>query len=93
MFNCSVTQKELQLIQLKHKQLPQPILFATLTLDNQIKPVQYLVKPKTVLLSQKDDCHPVLAVFGKDQFSLCNNEKKEHIIFNKLDSFFFKSVD
>ena len=32
------------------------------------KPVHYLFKDETVLPSLKNDCHPGLAHFGKDQF-------------------------
>ena len=45
------TQKELELNQLKQKQLPPQIHFATLKHDNQIKPVNYLVKHETILPS------------------------------------------
>ena len=63
--------------QLKHKQLPPQIHFAILTHDNQIKPVHCLVKLETVLPSQEDDCHPILANFGNEEFSfrITENEK------------------
>ena len=49
----SFTQKELQLNQLKHKQLPRQTHFATPTHDNQIKPVHYLVKQETTSFTKK----------------------------------------
>ena len=86
-------EKELQLKQLKHKQLPPQIRFATLTHDNQIKPVQYLVKHETALPSQKNICHPTLVDFEKDQFSIPINDKRENIINKPQNSFFFEAVE
>ena len=70
MWGGFVTQKSLQLSQQKNKQIPPQIRIATVTHDNQIKPVHYLIKHETVILSQKDESHPILAGFGKDQFSI-----------------------
>ena len=53
------SQNELQLNQIKHKQLPMPTRFATLTHDDQIKPVYNLVNYETVFPLQEDDCHPI----------------------------------
>ena len=63
----SYTQKELLLIELKHKPLPPQLRFA-MSHDNQFKLVHCLVKHETVLLTQKEDCHPILVDFGNDQF-------------------------
>ena len=77
MLNRSSTQKELQLNQLKHKQITRQNHSATLTHDKQIKPVDFLVKHETVLPSQKDDRHPILDDFENDQFSIRNNDNEK----------------
>ena len=82
----SFTQEEIQLNQRKHKHLSPQIHFAALTDDNQIRPVQYLVKNLVLLPSQKDDCHPILVVFGIDHFSNRNIDRGENIMFKPLDS-------
>ena len=46
--------------------MPPQFHFASLTHDNQIEHVHYLVKHQNVLPSQKDDCHPILADFGNN---------------------------
>ena len=66
--------------------------FATLTHDKQTKRVQYLVKLESALLSQKDDCHHILADFGNNQISYRINDTEENIIFKLLDSFSFQAV-
>ena len=92
MLSRSFTKEELQLNQLKHKQLPPQIDFAVMNQTNQIYPVHYLVKHEAVQPSQKDDCHPILADYGNDQFSIRINDKGEHVIIKPLDSFSFKAV-
>ena len=37
--------------------------FCTVTHDNRIKPLHFLVKHETVLFSQKDGFHPILTDF------------------------------
>ena len=88
------TKAELQLNQLKHKQLPPQIYFAllqngTLTLQ---KPVHYLIKHEEILPHQKHDSHPILADYGTDQFSIRINNKGNDIIVKPLQSFSFKSI-
>ena len=88
----SSTQKQLQLNQRKHKQLPPQYQLPTLTHDNQIKPAHYLVKHETVLLSQMEDCHPILAEFRSYQFSLRNIDEAQNSTNKPLDSFFVEAV-
>ena len=85
----SFIQEELQLNHVKHKQLPPQVLFATLTHDDQskFKPVHCLVKLETVLPSLKDDCHPGLAHFGKDQFPIGNDKELEKLLFEHRNPF------
>ena len=73
----SLTEKELKLNQLKHKQMPPQFLFATLTFDIQIKPVHYSVTQETVLPSQKDGFYPFLSEIGNDHFSIRIMDKAE----------------
>ena len=73
MFSRSFTKAELQLNQLKHKQLPPQFDFALLQ-DNTLKPVQYLIKLEEILHHQKHDSHPFLADCGTDQFSIRIND-------------------
>ena len=47
--------------------------------DNQLKPVHYLVKHEEIKYNQKNDCHPILADYGDDQFSIRINNKGEDI--------------
>ena len=63
-----VTKAELQINQLKHKQIPPSIDFATLQ-DNTLKPVHYVFKREGTLPHQKHDSHPTLADYGTDQIS------------------------
>ena len=74
MLSCSFTNAELQLNQLKHKQLPPQIDFALLQ-DGTLKPVHYLIKHEEILPHQKHDSHPILADYGTDQFSIRINDK------------------
>ena len=79
-FNCSVTQEELQLNRLKHKQVLLQVRFATLTHDNHIIPLHYLVELRTVPPSQKDDCHPGSADFANDHFSIRDVKREQKTI-------------
>ena len=90
MLRCSFTRKELQMNQVKHKNLSPQIQFAALTHDKQIKPVPYLVEHETVLLSQEEDCHPSSLDFGKDFFSNRINKGGVKIIFKPRGSIFLK---
>ena len=83
--------KQLQVHQLRHKQLPPQIDFSTMK-DNQLKPVHYLVKHEEIKYNQKNDCHPILADHGDDQFSIRINNKGENIQMKPLDSFSFQSI-
>ena len=91
MLSRSFTKAELQLNQLKHKQLPPQIDFALL-LDNTLKPVHYLIKHEEILPHQKHDSHPILADYGTDQFSIRINDKRNDIVVKPLQSFSFKSI-
>ena len=91
MLSRSFTKAELQLNQLKHKQLPPQIDFALLQ-NGTLKPVHYLTKHEEILPHQKHDSHPILADYGTDQFSICINDKGNDIIVKPLQSFSFKSL-
>ena len=91
MLKRSFTKADLQLNQLKHKQLPPQIDFALLQ-DNTLKPVHYLIKHEEILLHQKHDSHPILAGYGTDQFSIRINDKGNDIVVKPLQSFSFKSI-
>ena len=82
---------EVQLNQLKHKQLPPQIDFALLQ-NNTLKPVHYLIKHEENLPHQKDDSHPILADYGTDQFSIRINDKGNDIVVKPLQPFSFKSI-
>ena len=60
--------------------------------DIQLKPVHSLVKLEEVKYNQKTDCHPILADYGDDQFSIRINIKGEAIHIKHLDSFAFQSI-
>ena len=60
--------------------------------DYQLKPVHYLVKYEEIKYNQKNDCHPILADYGEDQFSIRINNKGEDIHRKSLDSFSFQSI-
>ena len=83
MLSRSFTKAELQLNQLKHKQLPPQIDFALLQ-DNTLKPVHYLIKHEEILPHQKHDSHPILADYGTDQFSIRINDKGNDIVVKPL---------
>ena len=77
MLSRSITEKKLQLKQLKDKQLPSQPKFATLTQDSQITPFQILVAHEIVFSSQKDDCYPISDDFGNDHSLLLLTLKRE----------------
>ena len=77
--------------QLRHKPLSPQIDFSIMK-DNQLKPVHYLVKHEEIKYNQKNDCHPILADYGEDQFSIRINNKGEDIHIKPLDSFSFQSI-
>ena len=91
MSSRSFTKAELQLNQLKHKQLPPQSDFALLQ-NGTLKPVHYLIKHEEILPHQKHDSHPILADYGTDQFSIRINDKENDIIVKHLQSFSFKSI-
>ena len=85
------TKAELQINQLKHKQLAPQIEFAVLQ-NNALKPVHYLIKHEEALPHQKHGSHPILADYGPNQFSIRMNDKGNDKIVKPLNSFSFKSV-
>ena len=91
MLSRSFTKAELQLNQVKHKQLPPQIDFALLQ-NGTLKPVRYLIKLEEILPHQKYDSHPILADYGTDQFSVRINDKGNDIIVKRLPSFSFESI-
>ena len=91
MLSRSFTKAELQINQLKHKQLPPQIEFALLQ-NGTLKPVHYLFKHEEISPHQKHDSHPILAVYGTHQFSTRINDKGNDIVVKPLHSFSFKSV-
>ena len=91
MLSRSFTKAELQLNQLKHKQLPPQIDFALLQ-NGTLKPVHYLNKHEEILPHQKHDSRPILADYGTDQFSIRINDKGNDIVVKPLQYFSFKSV-
>ena len=91
MLSRSSTKAELQLNQLKHKQLPPQNDFALLQ-NGTLQPVHYLIKHEEILPHQKHDSHPILADYGTDQYSIRNNDKGNDIVVKPLHSFSFKSV-
>ena len=91
MLSRSFTNAEIQLNQLKHKQLPPQIDFAILQ-NGTPKPVHYLIKHEEILPHQNHDSRPIFADYGTDQFSIRINDKGNDIIVKTLQSFSFKSV-
>ena len=89
MLSRSYTKTELQVSQLKQKQLPPQIDFAILQ-NNSVTPVHYLIQHEEKLPRQKHDSHPILADYGTDQISIRINDKGNDIIVKPLDSFLFK---
>ena len=91
MLSRSFTKAELQINQLKHKQLPHQIDFEVLQ-NKTLKSVHYLMKHEKVLPRQKHDTHPILADFDSDQFSIRINDKCNNINLTPLNPLSFKSV-
>ena len=91
MLSRSFTKAELQLNQLKHKQLPPQIDFALLQ-NGTLKPVHYLIKHEEILPHQKHDSHAILADYGTDKFSIRITDKLNDIVVKPLQSFLFKSI-
>ena len=60
--------------------------------DNQLKPVQYLVKHEEIKYNQKNDCHPILTDYGEDQVSIRINNEGEDNHIKTLDPFSFQSI-
>ena len=56
MLSRTFTKEQLQVHQLRHKQLPPQIDFSIMK-DNQLKPVHYLVKHEEIKYNQKNYCH------------------------------------
>ena len=91
MLSRTFTKEQLQLHQLRHKQLPPQIDFSIMK-DIYIKPVHYLVKHEEIKYNKNNDCHPILADYGEDQISIRINNKGEDIHIKSLDSFSFQSI-
>ena len=91
MLSRTFTKEQLQIHQLRHKQLP-PQINSSIMKDNQLKPVHYFVKHEEIKYNQKNGCHPILADYGEDQFSFRINNKGEDIHIKPLDSFSFQSI-
>ena len=83
MLSRSFTKAELQLNQLKHKQLPPLIDFALLQ-NGTLKHVHYLIKHEEILPHQKHDSHPIVADYGTDQFPIRINDKGNDIVVKPL---------
>ena len=88
MLSRTFTKEQLQIHQLRHKQLPPQTDFSIMK-DNQHKPVHFLVKHEEIKYNKKNDCHPILADYGDDEFSIRINNKGEDIHIKPLDSFSF----
>ena len=91
MLSRTFTKEQFQVHQIQHKQLPPQIDFSIMK-DNQLRPVDYLVKHEEIKNNQKNDCHPILADYGEDQFSIRIINKGEDIHIKPLDSFSFRSI-
>ena len=90
MLSRSFTKDELQINQLKHKQLPPQIDFA-IAQDSTLKPVHYVIIHEEVLPHQTHDSHPILPDFGTAQFSIRINDKGNDINVKLLHSISFIS--
>ena len=91
MLSRTFTKGQLQIHQLRHKQLP-PQIDCSIMKDNQLKPVHYLAKHEEIKYIQKSECHPILADYGEDQFSIRINTKGDDIHIKPLDSFTFNPL-
>ena len=78
MLSRTFTKEQFQIHQLRHKQLPSQVDYSIMK-DNQLKPVHYPVRHEEIKCSKKNDCHPILADYGEDQFSFRINDKGEDI--------------
>ena len=91
MLSRTFTKEQLQIHQLRHKQLPPQTNFS-ITKDTQLKTAHYLVKHEEMKYIQKTDCYPILVKYGDDQFSIRMNNKVEDIHIKPLDSFSFQYI-
>ena len=91
MLSRTFTKEKLQIHELRYKQLPPQIDFSIMK-DDQLKPVHYLVKHEEIKYNQKNDCRPILADYGDDQFSIRKNNKGEDISIKLSNSFSFRSI-
>ena len=91
MLSRSFIKEQLQIHQLRQKQLPPQIDFSIMK-DNELKHVHHLVKHEEIKYNQINDCHPILADYGDDQFSIRINTKGEDIHMKRLVSFSFRSI-
>ena len=90
MLSRTFTKEQLQLHQFRHKQLP-PLINFFIMKDNQLKPVHFLGKHEEIKCNQKNDCHPNLADYDEDQFSIRMNNKGKDI-HKKTPKFIFLSI-
>ena len=90
MLSRSFTKKELQINQLKHKQLPPQIDFA-IAQDSTLKPVHYVIIHEEVLPHETHDSHPILPDFGTAHISIRINDKGNDINVKLLHSISYKS--
>ena len=86
MLSRPFTKAELQLSQLKDKQLTPQIDFALLQ-NGTLGPVHYLIKHGEILAHQKHDSHSILADYGTDQFSIRINDKGNDLVVKPLHSY------
>ena len=93
MLSRTFTKEQLQVLTtpITTQTIPPQIDFSIMK-DNQLKPVHYLVKHEEIKYNQKNNCHPILADYGDDQFSIRINNKGEDIHIKPLDSFSFQSI-
>ena len=91
MLSRTFTKEQLQIHQLRHKQVPPQTGFSIMK-DNQLNSVHYLVNHEEIKYNQKKDCHPIFADYGEDQFSIRVNNKGEDIHIKHLDSISFQSI-
>ena len=92
MLGCLPAIGELQRNPLTQKHLPPQVYIATLTHDNQIKPVNFAVTHETVFPSQKDNCHQVSTGSGNGYFSIRFIDEGEKINMTHQDSISFGAV-
>ena len=86
------TKKQLQIHQVRHKQLPPQINFSIMK-DNQLKPVQYLMKHEEIKYNKKTIATQLSLTMEKINFySIRINNKGEDIHIKPLDSFSFQFI-